>query len=67
MISKGKRFGGADKKGDGVELCGDEWQTDFWRRLLCVIQMMNYHGVYLKCMLIKKLLIYLLVEGMQKV
>ena len=64
VVSKGEEVWGADKKVEGVELCGDEWQIDFWRWLLCVIQMMNYHVVYLKCMLIKKLLIYLLAEGM---
>ena len=30
-LSEGKRFGEVDKKGEGVELCGDEWQIDFWR------------------------------------
>ena len=30
-LSEGKRFGEVDKNGEGVELCGDEWQIDFWR------------------------------------
>ena len=31
VVSKGEEVWGADKKVEGVELCGDEWQIDFWR------------------------------------
>lgn len=27
---RGRGLGGR-QKGEGVELCGDEWQIDFWR------------------------------------